>query len=251
MRVLSLLVVAGLGGLQAQDMATGEAIFNSNCAICHGNDGRGARGPNLRGPLRSGNEDSDIEAVIRNGLTGTAMPKFTFEDDELKSVVMYIQNWRRGAAPPTKPQGDPLAGKRVYDSQGCTHCHEVGNEGSTFGPSLTRIGASRSYEHMKTSIVEPSADIPDNYRTIRIVTREGKQYRGVWVNEDSFTIQIRLPDESYASFDKQAIKDEVREPTSMMPAYRLSEVDLKNLLAYLSGLVGEQDQTPEPPRQRR
>jgi hypothetical protein len=36
-----------------------------------------------------------------------------------------------------------------------------------------------------------------------------------------------------------------------MPAYRLSEVDLKNLLAYLSGLVGEQDQTPEPPRQRR
>jgi mono/diheme cytochrome c family protein len=98
MHVLSLLVVAGLGGLQAQDMATGEAIFNSNCAICHGNDGRGARGPNLRGSLRNGNQDSEIEAVIRDGLTGTAMPKFKFEDDELKSVVMYIQSWRRGAA---------------------------------------------------------------------------------------------------------------------------------------------------------
>lgn len=251
MRVLSLLVVAGLSGLQAQDIATGEAIFNSNCAICHGNDGRGARGPNLRGPLRNGNQDSDIEAVIRNGLTGTAMPKFTFEDDELKSVVMYIQSWRRGAAPRTKPEGDPVAGKRVYDSLGCAHCHEVGNEGSTLGPSLTRIGASRSYEHMKTSIVDPSADIPDDYRTIRIVSREGKQYRGVWVNEDSFTIQIRLPDESYASFDKQAIKEEVREPKSMMPAYHLSEMELKNLLAYLSSLVGEANQTSETQRERR
>jgi len=251
MRVLSLLVIAGLCGLHAQDMATGEAIFNSNCAICHGADGHGARGPNLRGPLRNGNQDSDIEAVIRGGLTGTAMPKFTFEDDELKSVVMYIQSWRRGVAPRTKPEGDPVAGKRVYDSQGCAHCHEVGNEGSTLGPSLTRIGASRSYEYMKASLVDPSADIPDDYRTIGIVTREGKQYRGVWVNEDSFTIQIRLPDESYASFDKQAIQEEVREPKSMMPAYHLSEMDLKNLLAYLSSLVGEADQTSETQPERR
>jgi putative heme-binding domain-containing protein len=164
---------------------------------------------------------------------------------------MYIQSWRRGAVPRTKPEGDPLAGKRVYDSQGCAHCHQVGNKGSTLGPSLTRIGASRSYEYMRTSILEPSIDIPDDYRTIRIVTREGKQYRGVWVNEDSFTIQIRLPDESYASFDKQAIKEEVREPKSMMPPYHLSEIDLKNLLAYLSSLVGETDQTSETQRQRR
>jgi len=251
MRLFSLLTVAGLAGLQAQDMATGEAIFNSNCAICHGNDGRGARGPSLRGPLRNGNQESDIEAVIRNGLTGTAMPKFRFEDDELQSVVMYIQSWGRGAAPRTKPEGDPVAGKRVYGSQGCAHCHEVGNEGGTLGPSLTRIGAARSYEHMKTSIVDPSADIPDDYRTIRIVTRGGSQYRGVWVNEDSFTIQIRLRDESYASFDKQTIKEEVREPKSMMPAYHLSEMDLKDLLAYLSSLVGEGKLTSEAQRERR
>ena len=144
-----------------------------------------------------------------------------------------------------------MAGKRVYGSQGCAHCHEVGNEGSAFGPSLTRIGASRSYEYLKTSILDPSADIPDGYRTIRIVARDGKQYRGVWVNEDSFTIQIRLPDESYASFDKQAIKEEVRELQSMMPAFRLSEMDLKNLLAYLSTLVGQADQALETQRERR
>jgi cytochrome c oxidase cbb3-type subunit III len=104
---------------------------------------------------------------------------------------------------------------------------------------------------MKTSIVDPSTDIPDDHRTIRIVTREGKQYRGVWVNEDSFTIQIRLPDERYASFDKHAIKEEVREAESMMPAYHLSEMDLKNLLAYLSSLVGEANQTSETQRERR
>jgi cytochrome c oxidase cbb3-type subunit III len=251
MRVLFLLALAVSAGLRAQDMATGEAIFNSNCAICHGADGRGARGPNLRGSLRNGDQDADIEAVIRNGLTGTAMPKFTFEDDELTSVVLYIQSWRRGSAPRSKPEGDPGAGQHVYASQGCARCHEIRNEGSTLGPSLTRIGASRSYDYLKTSIVDPSADIPNEYRTIRIVTQNGKQYRGVWVNEDSFTIQIRLPDESYISFDKQAIKEEVREPKSMMPAYHLSDADLRNLLAYLSSLVGEADQTSEQQRDRR
>ena len=68
---------------------------------------------------------------------------------------------------------------------------------------------------------------------------------------DSFTIQIRLRDESYASFDKQTIKEEVREPKSMMPAYHLSEMDLKDLLAYLSSLVGEGKLTSEAQRERR
>jgi hypothetical protein len=58
------------------------------------------------------------------------------------------------------------------------------------------------------------------------------------VNEDAFTLQLRLADESFASFDKQSLKDFAREKKSLMPAYHLSNPDLKNLLAYLSGLTG-------------
>jgi len=123
--------------------------------------------------------------------------------------------------------------------------------GSTLGPNLTRIGASRSYEYLKTSIVEPSADVPDENRAIKIVTREGKQYQGVWVNEDSFTVQIRIWDESFASFDKQALNEVVHEKESLMPQYHFSDTDLKNMLAYLSSLVGDANTTSETQRERR
>ncbi len=237
--ILFFLTLAAMVRLNAEDLATGEAVFNSNCAICHGSEGTGGRGPNLHGPLRNGDQDSDIEKVIRNGLPGTGMPKFDLEKDELHALVEYIQSLRHASPSGPHPQGDKVAGKRLYDSSGCSRCHEIDNQGGTLGPSLTRVGASRSYEYLKTSIVDPSADIPDDYQTVKIVTRDGKHYQGVWVNEDSFTIQIRLPDESFASFDKQGLQEEVHEKKSLMPAYHFSDTDLKNLLSYLSSLTGD------------
>ena len=224
----------------AQDLATGEAIFNSNCAFCHGADGSGGRGPNLRASLRTGNLDSDITTVIRNGLPGTAMPKFTLEDDEMQSLVMYIQSLRK-ASPASAPiEGDPIAGKLVYDTQRCSQCHEIANQGGTLGPNLTRIGAARSYDYLQTSIVDPSADIPAEYQSVQIVTRDGKRIQAVRVNEDSFTVQVRLADEGFASFDKQTLKELVHMKKSVMPAYHLGAMDQKNLLAYLSSLTGEE-----------
>jgi mono/diheme cytochrome c family protein len=49
---------------------------------------------------------------------------------------------------------------------------------------------------------------------------------------------MRLPDQSFASFDKQTLKQEIVEKQSPMPAYKLDDRDLTNLLEYLSDLVG-------------
>jgi putative heme-binding domain-containing protein len=248
--VLSLLLVPTISRLAAQDLETGEAIFNSNCAFCHGSDGSGGRGPNLRGSLRNGNSDADISKVISGGLPGTAMPKFGLEPDELQSIVMYVQSFRKATPSVVPAGGDKAEGKRVYDSQGCSGCHEVGLQGSAFGPNLTRIGVSRSYEYLKTSIVDPSKDIPDEFRSVGIVTAAGKRVQGLWVNEDAFTIQVRLADQSFASFEKQAVREVVHEKKSAMPAYHLGEADLKNLLAYLSGLTGDTNSTETQKEQR-
>lgn len=247
---LSILLVPTISRLMAQDLTTGEAIFNSNCAFCHGTDGSGSRGPNLRGSLRSGNLDADIAKVISNGLPGTAMPKFSLEDDELKSIVMYVQSLRKASPAVAPVDGNKLAGKRLYDTQGCSRCHEIGNQGSALGPNLTRIGVARSYEYLKTSIIDPSVDIPTEYEAVRIVTQTGKRVQGVWVNEDSFTIQVRLADESFASFDKQTLREVVHEKKSAMPAYHPGETDLKNLLAYLSSLTGDTNTTETQKEQR-
>jgi hypothetical protein len=101
--------------------------------------------------------------------------------------------------------------------------------------------------------VNPSADVPENYQGITIVARDGKRYSGVRVNEDSFTVQLRLPNQQFMSFDKQNIQEEIPEKESPMPAYRLNATDLDNLLAYLSSLAGSPDEstgTTEEPRLR-
>jgi putative heme-binding domain-containing protein len=134
------------------------------------------------------------------------------------------------------PDGDKAKGKSLYDSNECAGCHKIGTHGSAFGPNLTRIGAARSYDYLKTSILNPSADLPETYQPITVVTRDGKEYRGVRMNEDSFTVQLRLADQSFRSLDKQAIAREVIGTESPMPAYKFSNRDLDDLLAYLSSL---------------
>ena len=80
-------------------------------------------------------------------------------------------------------------------------------EGSVYGPELTRIGAGRSAEYIRESIVNPSADIPEEYEGVTVVTRDGKRITGVRINEDTFTVQLRDPSQNFRMFQK----DEVRE----------------------------------------
>lgn len=241
--LLGLLLLGLIPNASAKDLATGEAIFNSNCAMCHGTDGSGGRGPNLRGMLRHGNSNADISKVVRLGVPGTGMPKFNLEEDEMQSLVLYIQSFRKAAPSGPHPAGDAAAGQGVYQAQGCANCHQIGAQGGVMGPALTRVGAGRSYDYLKKAIVDPSSDVAPEFETVRLVTKEGKKIQGVWVNEDSFTIQIRLPGEGYASFDKQSLQELVHDKKSLMPAYNLNPTDLNNLLAYLTTLTGESEST--------
>jgi putative heme-binding domain-containing protein len=237
----------------AQETPDGEAIFNQSCAGCHGMEGAGGRGPSLQGQLRHGNQKSDIAAVVSNGLPGTGMPKFGFQKEDLNALVTYVQSLSRGSASKPHPSGDVAAGKQIYETHGCSGCHKIGNDGSAFGPNLTRIGAARSYDYLKNSVVNPSADVPENYQGITIVARDGRRYSGVRVNEDSFTVQLRLPNQQFLSFYKQAIQQEIQEKKSPMPAYELNAADLNNLLAYLGSLAGSPNEstgTTEQPRLR-
>src|SRR5262249_795649 len=140
-----------------------------------------------------------------------------------------------------KPAGDTAAGELVYARNGCANCHRIGNTGSIYGPDLTRIGAGRSPEYLRESIVDPSVDIADNYGGVTVVTKEGRRGSGVRINEDTFTVQIRKPDQAFALYEKSEVKEVIHETKSMMPAFnRLSAADLQNLLAYLGTLRGPQ-----------
>ena len=90
----------------------------------------------------------------------------------------------------------------VYQQQGCVGCHIVNGEGSSFGPELTIIGAQRSLAYLRESVLNPSADVPPEFVSVRVRTREGKVVSGIRVNEDSFTIQMKDANNRFYSFRK-------------------------------------------------
>lgn len=218
----------------------GKALFRSNCAFCHGLTAAGGRGPSLISStfLHSSNA-AGIAKVISGGIPGTTMPAFEFQKDDLDNLVAYLRGLSGSHAGSEKVPGDAAAGALVYARRGCAGCHRIGTAGSIYGPDLSRIGAGRSIEYLKESIVNPSADIAENYDGVTVETKDGKRVSGVRVNEDTFTLQMRKPDQNFAFFDKSEVKQVIHETKSMMPAYgNLTATELQNLLAYLGTLRG-------------
>src|SRR6266851_2423319 len=89
------------------------------------------------------------------------------------------------ASPAAAGAGDPIKCRQVYQRSGCAACHRIGVEGSVFGPELSRIGAGRSAEYIRESILNPSADIPEGYAGVTVITKDGKRVIGVRINEDT------------------------------------------------------------------
>ena len=133
----------------------------------------------------------------------------------------------------------------------CGSCHIVSGEGGDLGPELTNIGAHRSADYLRQSIVDPAAALPrgvmtvpgrgfNEYLPVRVVTREGKEIRGLRVNEDSFTIQVRDASQIY-SFRKADLQQLDKElGKSSMPEFKTkaSASEIDDLVAYLSNLGG-------------
>lgn len=240
--VVLILCSCAAWGQTEVDLADGKATFRSNCAFCHGLVGGGGRGPALNlGRFLHGSTDDDIRGVIQNGVPGTTMPSFEFEKDELAHLVAFVRSLSGASSQHSAPvAGDPIRGRQVYESNGCSGCHQIGSEGSVFGPELTRIGAGRSAAYIRESIINPSADIPEDYAGVTVLTRDGKRITGVRINEDTFSVQLRDASQNFRLFQKNEVQRVIPEKNSLMPAYNsLRGEDLQNLLAYLDTLRGD------------
>jgi putative heme-binding domain-containing protein len=219
----------------------GRAVYRSNCAFCHGLTGRGGRGPNIAiAQLNQGNRDEDLRRVVTEGVPGTSMPAFPrMEPHEMEELIAFIRHLQGSGAPPERVAGDPRRGRQLYVKTGCPTCHRVGEEGSDYGPDLSRAGAARSVEYLAHSITDPSGEIPENYEGVSVMTRDGRRLTGIRINEDTFTVQIRDISQKIHMFDKAELKEVIHEKKSLMPAYQsLAKRDLDDMLAYLVSLRG-------------
>jgi putative heme-binding domain-containing protein len=142
---------------------------------------------------------------------------------------------------PAKITGNAVAGKVVFDGKGgCAACHSIGDRGASLGPDLGAIGITRSAKSLRLALVDPDAGISKEYFTVVVETKRGQTIRGLALNEDDLSIQVRDIDGNPRSFLKDDLKSTRREQRSLMPSYasRLSEVEIDDLIAYLRALRG-------------
>ena len=242
-------------GRLAPDLGRGERLYLSNCAPCHGPRGTGGKASDLaRAQLPRAPDDQALFTVTRRGIPGTEMPNTRhLLDRDIWDVVAYVRSLSRTA--PQSVAGDAKRGAELYRGKGkCDQCHMIRGEGGRLGPELTDIGSRRSPAYLRTSIVDPEADvadnyllyrvvtlIPDNFLQVRAVTKGGRKITGVRLNEDPFSIQIRDASDRVHSFWKSELAELHKDwGKSPMPSYRdaFTPVELDDLVAYLVSLQG-------------
>jgi putative heme-binding domain-containing protein len=221
----------------AADLALGRKLFLLRCAMCHGANGEGGRGISLAsGDFRHGSTDREVFLTIRKGVPNSEMPRSRASTVEVWRLVACVKQFA-SAETAEKSAGDPGAGRAVYSGRGCSQCHIVDGQGGDLGPALTAIGRRRSLRYLRDSITDPAADVPPQYLTAHVTTLDGTQLRGIHLNEDDYSIQLRDAAGNLHAFLKTELRSFGYDKDSMMPPYRsLPPADLENLVAYLKSL---------------
>ena len=225
----------------APDAVVGKKIFESQCALCHGQSGGGGRGPSLNRPvLRHAPDDAALRSVIEDGIPPEMPGAWQLHPHEVASVAAYVRSL--GAVPPEKLPGDAARGEALYLRVGCSGCHMASGSGAGFGPDLTAIGARRNGAFLRQKLLQPAAVLPDDFEYLAVTRTGGEPVRGIRVNEDSFTIQFKDAGARFHSLRKSEIQELRRlEHETPMPSYekKFSPADLDDLVAYLAGLRGQ------------
>ncbi len=235
------------------DADEGKKLFESLCARCHGLDGSGGEGPSLNRPrLSRVADDEALRNILLNGIENGGMPPVRQTTvKEQNDLIAYVRALGRTTVAPHT--GNAGRGREIYVSMGCPACHIISGEGTAVGPELTQIAERRGPEYLRQALLDPgsalprgTSDVSDGFMEflpVRVKTRDGKEIRGMRINEDTFTIQLRDADNQLRSFKKSDLGELERELNrGVMPSYRdkLTQAQLEDLVAFLSDRRGSE-----------
>ena len=116
-------------------------------------------------------------------------------------------------------------------------CHKVGNDGGIQGPDLTKVGERLKVDKLLESVIEPNAEIADNYGTATVTLNDGKTVMGRVAAKTDQQIILIDPMDKKIEIATKDIKA-TTSPVSAMPpmGLTLQPRDLRDLIAYLASL---------------
>jgi Cytochrome c len=207
------------------------------------------------------------------------MPAFLkLSDAEVDAIAVYVMTLK-GPSPSTVATtanyGDGKAGFQYFTHEGgCNRCHSIQGRGGVIGPDLGAVGRTRTTAQIEQALLNPGSlpqtaaggrrrgsggesagpsEAPASYTAATVKLRDGRTIRGALKSETTFDVQLMGLDGHLYLHSRDQVAEIVREPHSLMPKVQASAEAVKNLVAYLSLLKGENTDasTPLPPNQRR
>jgi mono/diheme cytochrome c family protein len=225
------------------EAAAGGALFQQNCAFCHGRDAMGGEtGPDLTQSklVLTDTDGSKISQVVREGRNepDKKMPAFQFSSQELNTLVAFIRareaaaaamkGGRRGVAVSDLQTGNAEAGKTYFNGAGgCAKCHS---------PTGDLAGIARRFEGL--ALEERMLYPRDAKSTVVVTLHSGEKIAGTLAYLDEFTVGLKDSSGSYHSWTIENVKYKVDSPVEahveQFPKY--TDDDVHNLMAYLQTL---------------
>jgi len=218
------------------DPAVGRALFEQRCGVCHGLNGGGGRGPNLRRPvLQHASNIVEIASVIKHGIEPDMPEGWYFSDQDLANLATYV--YSLGQVPQTPLPGDPARGKAVFEQSGCLSCHILDGRGNGYGPDLSDVGEARGVDRLRQTLKDPKTSLAPEFQLIEVVTASGATIRGIRRNEDTVTLQIQEPSGAFHSLSKPQLRSLKRlYGETPMPSFAtvLSQQQMDDLVSFLA-----------------
>ena len=139
-------------------------------------------------------------------------------------------------------EGDPEHGRGVFFRAGtnsCGGCHRVQGRGQWVGPDLSTIGVKYGRDELIRSILNPSAAIGSNFRSLVLALDDGRVLTGLPVEESSDRLVLKTAAGERITIRPGSIEDRRTSDISLMPeglAQTMTERELVDLLTYLTTL---------------
>ena len=125
-------------------------------------------------------------------------------------------------------------GKTLF-TRSCGVCHKLNGEGGILGPDIT--GSNRTnINYLLSNLIEPSAEIQDDYRMVVITSQDGRTYSGNVIAENDRQLTLRVIGNDQLVLNKSDIQSREVAQVSMMPEgllQTLSDKEVVDLVGYL------------------
>lgn len=165
------------------------------------------------------------------------------QDVKQRAMAFYNKgNSNQTALPPigdlVKIAGSAGEGKAVFNST-CTVCHQVNNNGISFGPDLSEIGAKLAKDGLYDAVLHPDAGISFGYEGSIFKLKDGSQILGYITSETKEELTVKVMGGSTSKIKKTDVVSKKSYEHSLMPAGLVSSLkkqQVVDLIEYLASL---------------